>query len=194
VLSDQTEAPMTYNLPSNLPADVRLGFEVRNDEEVVTRRSLYLLTGFSWHLNAALAEFDGLGRLVAVGEGIAGAAVPGAQAEPFVPDLLRTPGLSHGAPRIYFVGRNPGQIAVWPAEPFPEWEPVWAVPFGRRGNALYCGASLGSDTPLPETGVSKVLVKTWRQLLWHWRKRITPPREPALRALWTKYGEAARDA
>jgi len=194
VLDGGAATPRTYDLPSKLPLDTRVGIEARNGEAVMTRRSLYLVTGSPWRLDEPLAGFDGFGQQVAAGDGIAGAAVPKTEAEPFACDLLRTPGLGSAAPRIYFVGRCPGQIASWPTEAIPIWEPVWAIPFWRRGRAVYCGNSLSSATPLPREPGGQVNAKIRHQVIWLWRARIMPPREPALRALWKQYTEAARDA
>lgn len=190
-------APTVYVLPPNLPKDVRIGLEVRNGEVVVFRRSLYLVGGFEWHLDAPLTRFDVFGQPLAEGDGIAGALVPddfemGIAA--FTPDPLRAPELGRGAPRVYFIGRRPGEIAEWPAQPLPDWQPVWAIPFGRRGRAVYCGTSLGESAPIPSAVCSKMLRRVWCRVLWQQRKRIAPPRDASLTGLWKEYESAARDA
>jgi hypothetical protein len=182
-----------HALPAGLPLDTRLTLEARNDEEIVARRSLYIVTGFPWRIVQPLAEFDGAGIQVPVGTGIAGAAVPDMQSGQHPPDLLRTPGLNPAAPCVYFVGRRPDEIALWPKDPVPDWDPVWAIPFGRRGRALYCGESLTNASPLAGRRANRPLARMRHQVLWRWRARITPPQDRSLKTLWKHYSEAARD-
>ena len=132
-LAENGLVPGEYDLPPGLPLDARLTLEVRSTEEVVARRSLYLVTGFAWRVPEPLVEFDGAGTQTPVGTGIAGAAVRDMQSRSHPSDFLRTPGLDPAAPRVYFVGRKPDEITLWPTDPVPDWDAVWAIPFGRRG-------------------------------------------------------------
>lgn len=194
-LSEDGTIDGSYALPAALPVDTRIGVEARHGDEVIKRRSLYLVSGVPWQSATPLAALDGYGNPAPAGEeGIAGAAVPGAPGTRLPVDPLRVPGLRAGAARVYFVGRTPGQIVVWPAEPVPDWQPVWAVPFGRRGRALFCGTSLDNAAPAAGRAGGRRRVKLWHSVLWRSRARITPPREPALKALWRRYREAARSA
>ena len=93
---------------------------------------------------------------------------------------------------MYFIGRRRGEIAVWPDEPTPRWQAVWAVPFRRRGRAIFCGPSLADADPLPERAGDRSNRKLWHDLLWRRRKQITPPRNRAQRSLWRRYGSAPR--
>lgn len=196
VLEVDPDTPGTYKLPQDLAADTRTVIEVRRGDDTIRRVSLYLISGFPWRFDAPLVAFDGLGRLIdspSKSAGIAGASVPSAE-EPLVPDLLRTPGLSSAASRVYFVGNVPGAISVWPAEPFPAWEPVWAIPFRVRGHAIYCGRALSAAQPATHRRGSRKRLALWRRVLWQWRKRITSPQDRHLKVLWRKYREVARDA
>jgi hypothetical protein len=141
-----------------------------------------------------VTSFDRCGRPALGTDGIAGAAVPGSAAGPLPADLLRTPGLSPQARRVYFIGRARGQIADWPKEPLPEWDPVWAVPFATRGRALYCGTSLDAADPLAKGRANRRRAELWRSVLWRRRAQVTPPQDPELKALWRRYREAARNA
>ncbi|MGA3221776.1 MAG: hypothetical protein ABSE77_22385 [Acidimicrobiales bacterium] len=193
-LVEDTDAPGCYHLPRPLLLDTRIGIEAGHDDDLI-RRSLYLVSGAGWQLRSALAAVDGYGRRVCgARSGIAGAAIPLAGESALPVDMMRTPGLPPEARRIFFVGRAPGQIVLWPKERLPDWRPVWAVPFSQHGQALFCGSSLADDVPVAKEGVCDERLELWHKLLWHWRKRITPPKDPAMRALWAQYREAARVA
>jgi hypothetical protein len=196
VLEDDSDAPGTYELPKDLADDTRTVIEVRRGDDTIRRVSLYLIAGFPWRFDAPLVFFDGLDRLIdgsSKSGGIVGAAVPPVE-EPLLPDLLRTPGLSSAASRVYFVGNAPGAISIWPAEPLPAWKPVWAIPFGERGRAIYCGEALSAARPTAQRRGSRKQLALWRRVLWRWRKKITLPQDKHLKALWRQYREAARDA
>jgi len=190
------EAPgsvCVYELPGGLPLDQALLIEVRHGEETVRRRSLFLVTGFGWALDRALATFNRYGRPAGTEPGAAGASLPESPDEAEAPiDLLRTPGLRLSAPHTYFVGRLRGQLAIVPPDPLPEWRPVWAIPFARNGDAIYCGASVPDDTPISTHVADAERVDEWREILWWRRKRIREPRERHLKSLWRLYQEAAR--
>ena len=182
----------TYGLPDDLPTDARIGLEVLDGDEVVRRSSLYLVSGMPWRFGHPPVTVDQFGDQ-ADGGRICGAVVP-APTEGCLPhDLLRTPGLDSGGERIYFVGRHRGEIAVWPDEPIPGWEAVWAVPFRRRGRALFCGSSLAGAGPSREWVGGRSQRKLWHNLLWRRRSKITPPSDPAQRSLWLRYRSSARD-
>jgi hypothetical protein len=192
-LREMPSSPGIYEIPHGGVIDSRLGLEVRNRDDVVRRLSLYLVSGAAWRLDTPLASFDRTGCQTKGGSGISGASVPDLTAGALSQDVFRTPGLNPRAQRIYFIGRGPGQIAAWPAESLPEWEPVWAVPFARRGQAVYCGGSLAASGPLGGDRAERRRIELWKRILWRWRAHVTPPREKPLKALWRRYREAARD-
>lgn|GEM_PF-847581 len=194
-LHEEEAAPGLYSLPQGLPVDTRVGIEACHADEVIKRRSLYLVSGAPWQFTTPLATLDGYGRRLSDGdEGIAGAAVPAADRPDLPADLLRTPGLGAGATRVFFLGRIPGRVAVWPREPLPDWQPVWAVPLHRRGRALFCGDSLDEAEPKVGQVGECDRITLWCTVFFRWGERITPPREPALRSLWNLYRKAARVA
>lgn len=195
-LNEDPANPHTYLLPAGLAPDKRIGLEVRNGEDIIVRRSLYLLSGFPWRLDSPVATFDQYGRPQATvePEGIAGATVRASEHEPFVSDLLRTPGLGPPVSRIYFIGKAPGEIAAWPKDSLPEWPAIWAIPFGRRGRAVYCGDSVNAAAPSARRRPERARMKLWHHVLWQSRRKITPPKERTLKALWREYREVARGA
>lgn len=98
-----------------------------------------------------------------------------------------------GERRVYFIGRQPGQIVTWPAEPLPaDWHPVWAVPLRQQGKAIFCGTSLAAARPLPAVNGDRKKLKCWKEVLWHSRKRIAPPAHKELSALWRQFQQEAQ--
>ena len=186
------DSTLTYGLPDNLPTDSRIVLEILDGDDLVRRSALYLVSGISWQFEHLPLTVDAFGRPEEDGS-VCGAAVPEPPAEQCPQDLLRTPGLSSLPERVYFVGRHRGEIAIWPDEPPPPWQAVWAVPFRRRGQAIFCGSSLANSTPLPERAGNRSRRKLWHDLLWRRRKQITPPADRAQKSLWGRYGRAARD-
>ncbi len=193
-VASESTSPRTYQLPEGLPLDTRISVEVQRGESVLWRSSIYLLSGFSWRLEAPNITLDRCGLVAADGSGVAGAIVPWEAADGLMQDLFRTPGLSGEASRVYFVGRQPREIVCWPRDPLPVWRPIWAIPFGaRRGRALFCGGSLQDSGPRAPRQVSGRRGKQWKAVLWRHRHQITPPQEPELKLLWRRYRDTARD-
>src|SRR5262249_3852099 len=94
--------------------------------------------------------------------------------------------------RVFYVGREPGQIISWPSEPLPTgWSPVWAIPMRQQGCAMFCGTSLSESEPLRSQCSDRKKLKEWKEVLWHRRKRITAPNHVGLRALWQRFQEEA---
>ena len=183
-----------YSLRQDLPVNERLLVEVHHGHEVVARRALYLVSGFEWRFERPIARFNTYGEPSEATDGISGAVLPGYSNGQLPRDLLRAPGLQLKEPRVYFLGRLPGQITEWPDNPLPEWEAIWAVPYGKRGKAIYCGGGVADAVPLARPAGTRSRMKAWHDLLWHRRKRISPPEGRGLRLLWRQYIEMARDA
>ena len=186
------DSALTYGLPDDLPTDSRIGLEVLDGDDVVCRSSLYLVSGVPWRFEHPLLTVDLFGDQVEDGA-VCGAVASAPHEVPFPQDLLRTPGLGSPDGPVYFIGRRRGEIAVWPDEPTPRWQAVWAVPFRRRGRAIFCGPSLTDADPLLEWAGDRSHRKLWHDLLWRRRRQITPPRNRAQKSLWRRYGSAARD-
>ena len=184
---------LIYGLPDDLPTDRRIGLEVLDVDDVVCRQSVYLVSGVPWRFEHPRLAVDPFGNPAENGA-ICGAMALVPNEVGLVQDLLRTPGLGSQAERVYFVGRRRGEIAVWPAESLPHWQAVWAVPFRRRGQAVFCGKSLADAEPLPERVGHRSHHKRWHDLLWRRRKQITPPSDRAQKSLWLRYRSTARDS
>lgn len=181
-----------YEIPAS-PDGGRITLEVRQDERVLARSSIFPVAGFNWHVRDPIEHVDRFGRPGASAEPwICGAVVGGApRVAGIAPDPLRAPGLHTASGRVFFVGRRPDQIRCWPAEPVPDsWVPIWAVSLRRRGHAVYCGPGTEDATPLPVTPGAKGDPR-WRHVLWGSRRRVSPPAGP-VSSLWIQYQEAAR--
>jgi hypothetical protein len=187
-----------YPIPGGLAQESRITIEVARGGEPVRRLSIYLTGNFEWRQSVPEQLSNELGGASASGMGAAGGLVVGSHPElnGFERDLLLTPGLHMNAPCVYLIGRLPGQIRRWPPEtPATDWRPIWAVPMWRRGRAVYCGTDLDRSGPIPNLpDGDRRSVQEWKDILWHQRKRISPPEFPALATLWRSYVEAARVA
>ena len=192
VVKPITDSSVTYRLPDDLPTDSRVGLEVVDNDEVVCRSSLYLVSGITWRFEDLPLALNLFGDPTEDGV-ICGAVSTAPQFDAFPQDLLRTPGLGKPHGRVFFVGRRRGEISEWPNMPSPTWQAAWAVPFRRKGRAIFCGPSLEDAGPLAERVGDASQRELWHDLLWRRRKRITPPRSRAQKLLWNRYMDAARD-
>ncbi|MBI4773312.1 MAG: hypothetical protein HY788_03870 [Deltaproteobacteria bacterium] len=182
-----------YTIPDAICAH-RLIVEVRRDGECICRRSLYALETVAWRDTVPEVYLDKFGRHTEskAGETCVGPIVDGFTPPDFNPEIYFPPGAGH---RVYFVGRNPGEIVECPNETIPmDWHPVWAIVMqGRgKGTAVYCGTDLANEEPGRTGCKDQKRCRRWRNVLWYSRKRITEPPHPTLRSLWGKYKEVAR--
>lgn len=191
-LVPQSETPGTFELPPEFARSGKLLIEAKRGGEVVARRSIYFSddpiaprTDSPWcDRFGRCVEQDASAEAVACGPIARGA--PPAVEDFFLPQL---PTIR----RIILLGAKPGQIATWPKESLPsDWEPVWAVSMERRGSAVFCGTGINQAEPeLGEFG-DRRRVQHWKEVLWHWRRRISPPTHRGLKRLWERYQQKAR--
>jgi hypothetical protein len=181
----------------SIPDDVcarRIIVEVRRDGECIRRRSLYSLETLAWRYTTTTTHLDKFGRRIdgEAAESCVGSIVDGVAAPEFNPEVFLPPSDGH---RVYFIGRNPGEIVECPSDTMPDaWKPVWAVSMKKKGkgNAVYCGADPSDEEPTQIRCADHRRWRLWQDVLWYKRKQISFPSHPALRALWKKYKEAAR--
>lgn len=179
-----------YKIPDTLRGR-RFVIEVRCQDKCVCRRSLYALETVDWRDIPATTHVDSFGLQTPSdnAEFSVGPLVYGFDPPKFNPEIFLPPTAGH---RVFFIGRNPGEIAVAPAEPIPsDWSPVWAIPMRKRGHAIFCGTDLGASTPTMNPKGDKRSVRKWKEILWHCRKRIEPPHHAAVRQLWEAFKETA---
>lgn len=185
-----------FELPQEALISSELVIEARRNGERIRGLSLYLIEDFPWPGQFTSKRFgpsgDSLPDANSDSVSVTGALVTGTNALPFDYSTLV---VTQEERRVFFVGREPGQIASWPSEPHPtEWLPVWAIPMRRRGKAIFCGTSISESEPVRSGCGNRKKLKEWKMILWHHRKKIAPPDHNALRALWERYREEARRA
>jgi hypothetical protein len=201
LLTPSTGDSESYELPMNLENDTRILITVKSGDFRI-QRSLYLAGDFTWKLPVPARMFDRWGVPLQAADpravAISGAIVSGAP--PDVSGFMRPLALvrqfdTATTSRVFYIGRRTGEIVSWPSEALPlQWAPIWAVPFWRRGSAVYCGEDPSASLPERDYGAPKERRDLWKEVLWHDRKRITPPRQRVLMKLWKRFIEAARDA
>ena len=189
-----------FALAGDLPTETRISLEAR-DGGTVDRLSLFLTGDFS------VAQFEpGLllgptGTSTSIdkeGPSIAGAYLSGTGNGTFTTaaEMFEDFAYEIGTVQGYLIGRRPGQIATWPREAFPtEWVPDWAIrKQGRKLTAVFTGELLGTTQPeYPSFAPTRREVQEWKKVIWHQRKRITPPRDQGQRAIWLLLLESARN-
>jgi hypothetical protein len=181
-----------YRIPDSLTAR-RLVIEVKRSNECIRSKSIYTLETVAWRNVMSETYFDKFGQrtLNEVTEKSTGTIVQGIVPPEFIAEVFLPPSTGN---RVYFVGRNPGEIVICPQETLSDmWQPIWAIPMQKRGKgtAVYCGRDPTSETPCTQRCDNRKRLRIWRDILWYSRKRITHPSHPLLRDLWRRYIEVA---
>lgn len=181
-----------FTIPDTLRAN-RLIVEVRRDNKCIRKKSLYALDTTEWRDAVPTMYLDKFGQRTSdeAEETCVGPIVHGATSADYNPEVFLPPTAGR---RVYFVGRNPGEIVECPNETIPDdWLPVWAILTQRRGKgtAVYCGIDPTTEEPGTTVCSDRKRRRLWRVVLWTKRKRITEPSYPKLLALWRKYKEVA---
>lgn len=187
----------SYLLPAGLPKESTITLEAARNGQTLKRLSIYITGDFEWRYATQNQISNEWGRPGdAVGPGVVGALAIGVPSpvDRFERPVMLTPGVDRRARRVLFIGRAPGQIYSWPAETgTADWRPVWALPMGRRGHAVYCGSDIEAAAPARDRRhPDRRRVQMWKSALWHRRKRIMGPELPVLADLWRAYVEVAR--
>ena len=199
LLSSQ-EIDGVYSLPQSLPIGARINLEARSGQSTLAKQSLFLTSDFGLPTGEPEMFVDFMGGSIEpceVKASIAGVYIKGqgtavgrSAAEEFE-DLEYEIGRIQG----FLLGTGPGQIVSWPSEPFPgNWTPTWAVT--KRGPKKWAAVFIGEM--LEEKSVEVAVtpthrkVKGWKEVAWHWRKRIVLPERPDQKILWRQIQEQAR--
>ena len=189
-----------FTLTGELPTESRISLEAR-DSDSVDRLSFFLTGDFSV-TQMDPGFFLGPAGTTASSDNdepsIAGAYVSGADNGTFTTaaDMFEDFAFEMGDVQGFLIGRRPGQIAIWPREAFPtDWIPVWAIKKqGRKLTAIFAGEFLGMTQPdNPSFTPTRREVQDWKKIIWHQRKRITPPRDQCQHAAWLRLKESARN-
>ena len=182
----------TRLLPKRLPLGEPITAEVRSDANVRRRLTFFLEDESDWRLTQPSCFVDGLGtRLLTItaateldeGVWIAGASLRGAACADTFPVFPEIP--QHG--RCFALGRRVGEIVSNPRLPFDfDWSPIWILD-AKEGHIHFCGTGLSASEPVAETIGDRHAIRRWRKVVWNWRKRFAPLRNPKLNALWKRY-------
>ena len=191
-----------FVLPNGLPSESRITLEAKTGGAIEARTSLFLTGDFSLPFPepAGLLDTAVSPALLTDGDGpsIAGAHVLGdipvrpASATELLEDMKS----ELGSAKCFLVGPVPGQVAEWPQGDLPAtWRPVWAIKLlkRRKGHAIFLRESLDDASPGPGVAGTPREVRMWKELIWFWRRRISPPALPTLHALWEQFREVARN-
>jgi hypothetical protein len=186
----EAEEDGNYSIPDALAQAGKLSIEIRKDSAVITRRSLFVSDDFPATIRTTF-KGDPFGNLTVPAREqsfISGATVS-AESPPC--DVVFLPEVKDHF-RLIFIGRVPGQIAVVAAGERPVgWNPVWAIAMHRTGTVHYCGHGIQDSTPMLGRVPDLRQLRQWKEVLWHRRKRITPPSHEGLKHLWLLYQEEA---
>jgi hypothetical protein len=188
-----------YELPSNIPSDKKIEIEARRDNDIIKRLHLYLGVNFSletFSVNKELAIFNYLGHLKTNLDkdfsGVTGALVQKFNCSNFNFNTLLP---VQGKQSIIFVGKEPGQVAIYPKEALPvDWHPVWAIAKGQLfDRVIFCGNSLKESEPNPSKNKDNKKFGLWKQILSANHKRTLPPFEDIRqKQLWERYQKEAK--
>ncbi|MBW4496742.1 MAG: hypothetical protein KME26_27430 [Oscillatoria princeps RMCB-10] len=193
-LLEYSQVEGIYELPTDAPSGKKLVIQARKGEDVLRNCTLSLVEYFSWSKCSQPQQADKFGcrqqNADRDSDGAAGAWVRGFNPPAFNFNTFLP---AQGKQRIFFVGKEPGQVAVWPEEPLPvNWLPVWAICQGRRRQALFCGTSLMESEPMPSMCENRKKLRKWKEILWHERKRTSPPTgDRRQRELWQRFQKEA---
>ena len=191
-----------FVLPKGLPSESRITIEAKTGTAIVARHSLFLTGDFSLPSPEPVGILDSAVspslHTDSDGPSIAGAHVLGEL--PVHPastaELLEDMKAELGNTRCSLVGPVPGQVVEWPHGELPAtWRPVWAIRMlnRRKGHVVFLREGLDGASPCLGVAGTPREVRTWKKLIWFWRKRITPPALPTLRELWEEFREVARN-
>jgi hypothetical protein len=187
-----------FSIPASVEGASRVDFELFRDGTSVRSQSIFLSADFDWKARVTAVWSD---RWGAVAEDHAIDRVSGAlvlTTQPriaYMPSPFLLPELRSLTGRdVYFIGRRPGEISLWPSQSLPVWQPVWAVRKTKGKAALFCATDILSATPKPEP-VGSIEARTlWKRVLWSDRHKRKPPTDPKLGPIWSAYVEGARVA
>ena len=200
VLLSPSTSDSVFTLPENLQNGSRITIEARSGKSILRRQSLFLTGDFSLPSGEPEMFLDFAGASVPTDDdeaSIAGVYIKGQSIElaALASDVFEDFEYEMGSMQGFLVGQFPGQIVAWPSEPFPsDWIPTWAITKHRRKNwkAVYVGEILGATSPATPGTPTRRNIKDWKEVAWHWRRRILLPERPEERALWRQIQKVAR--
>lgn len=194
LINGETQRPERFILPAETQHSGKLSIEARKGSEVVARRNIY----FSDESLPGKVEqpwCDKFGRHVSEVQSVS-AVICGCMVRGITPPLseFTFPKLPSDG-RVIILGPQPGQVSVHYDNLVLldfDWKPIWAISMNRRGAAVFCGMNINEAKPLDGKFGDNRQVQLWKEVLWFWRNRITPPRHRSLAQLWACYQKKAK--
>ena len=190
---DSSNTEGIYQLPTYITAGTKIEIEARRGEDVIKRLFLFLEESFAIETIKLAPYLDYFGNFYSNLDnkiaGVIGAWIGGVNCPLFDFNTLLP---LQGRQKIFFVGKEPGQIVTFPDETLPlDWHPVWAIAKGRLFNkAMFCSSSLKESEPHRSTCNDKIKLQQWQEIL---STRTLPPLEDnRLQDLWKKFQKEAQ--
>lgn len=170
----------------------RFTVEVRKDGVSARKKTFYSINTLRANNEIEPIEFDRFGLKInhAQNDVVSGVILRGGDGTHLTPELRRT----GRRERLFYIGRNPGEVVRYSDKSaLKSWAPVWIVLVRKgEGQAFYCGSNLDLDEPCPWGYSNSKQSRLWSLLLWHMRKRISPPSAGPTNRLWNRYKHAAK--
>lgn len=180
-------------LPRGLPVGKRLVVRVHCNGAQLASQSLVLVEQVDWR-DEELSQVR-VDRFGDPGE------IPGFCGAYSDPSLggnvsdLHSRDFANPANSLILIGRRPGEIARWPTDRWPAWDPVWAIEHAEGAKSrrvTYCGNSPEAEAPLMGDRIGRrKRVQLWKININNRRRRIIQPSIPRLASLWGQYVEVA---
>lgn len=185
-----------YELPPDIPVDKNIKIEVRKEDNVIKHLSLLLLEDFPVVTDIKTPYIDKFGLVVTNQDEntpeVRGALVKGINCPAFNFNTLLP---IQGKQCVVFVGKEPGQVAIYPEESILiDWYPVWAIAKGNLfDRAMFCGTSLKECEPKLSICSDTRKLKLWKKILLDNHKRTLPPiGDIRLKKLWLEFQKGAK--
>lgn len=192
---------ITFKLPNGLPVESKIAIEAKDGDKILTRVNLFLTGEFSWNVQSptvSLSKFgipldDKGGEASVAGANVQGQSLEITNLESLLLFDTLNAELHNGS--VFLIGQKPGQVTEWTGgDSTLGWQPIWAVVSGKHGKrVIFCRQDIENARPLTDCFGTPKSIKAWREIIWHWRKRIVPPNLRQLRSLWKQYQEVGRD-
>lgn len=188
------DTPGLVSLPELLPRGKPLTITVREEERLLVSQTIILLDDIDWTATSTASRVDVSGQPTAA-PGFCGAFADSPLVDKAAP--FQSAVLLPSARKAILLGRRPGEVCDWPAEPWPSWEPVWAITPSVRGRkqrpVVYCGSNTAESRPkISEPITDRRMTRRWKEQIWTRRKHNVPPENSRLRALWNEFMKAGR--
>lgn len=165
--------------------------EVRKAGEVISRRSLFFVVSLDFRALGPCIRFNEWGSPASSEDfcRASGALTEGVSSNAY---RYRYPFefIEHQSHKIFIIGPNPGEICIWPQEALPDSSSTkWAVRDALKAEAVYIRPECVANGNRIQA--TRDRVKMWKNVLWHRRCRVAPPRFINQRRQWQQLQRSA---